>query len=83
MNYIFGNDTISIEESVLCFIEGNSMSFGVLEVLFLMPLEDIFSHEWRVSNVWLFSHTLQGAQTLTLQAEAPVTPSCAEGALQP
>lgn len=45
MNYIFGNDTIPIEECVLCLIKGNPMSFGVLEVLFLMPLEDIFSHE--------------------------------------
>jgi hypothetical protein len=45
MNYIFGNNTIFVKESILCFIEGNPMSFGILEVLFLMPLEDIFSHE--------------------------------------
>ncbi len=61
MNYIFGNNTIFVEESILCFIEGNPMSFGILEVLFLMPFEDIFSHEWRAPGVWLFSHTLQDA----------------------
>jgi len=44
MNYIFGNNTISIEESMLGFMEGNPVSFGILEVLFLMPFEDIFSH---------------------------------------
>ena len=83
MNYIFGNDTISIEESVLCFIEGNSMTFGVLEVLFLMPLKDVFSHEWRVTCVWLNSHTLQDAQTLTLQAGAAIKRSQREAPLLP
>ena len=45
MTYIFSNDTVSIEEGILCFVEGNPMSFGILEVLFLMPLEDVFSHK--------------------------------------
>ena len=61
---IFGNNTIYVEESKLCFIEGNPMSFAILDVLLVMPFEDIFSHEWILSGVWLFSHIMKSAQTL-------------------